>query len=365
LKITRIESILLQPQWDDPFAARFSTRPLVAIKLHTDAGLTGVSRSWGEPTVTYIRDLLAPVLIGEDPRNVERLWTRMYETSIPHIGQERPIMSAIGAIDVALWDMLGKSTGLPCWQLLGGFRDCVPAYADVPTRAGSPEELGEQLAACVQNGYSYVKFHILRADPDHIVAETRAARRAIGPDVKLMVDVFRALEPHTAVEVARRLEEFDLFWLEEPVRWPDQPLGLAMVARATRIPVAGGEGECSLAGARAILERGGVKYLQTDLFGAGGYTNWRRIAGTAAAFHALIAPHGASNPEINSHLVAAMPHGVVVPATTPGQPPEVWAHLYQNFDIDKGVVRLTDQPGLGLEFDEKFIAKYQIAAVVV
>src|SRR5262249_29647949 len=111
-------------------------------------------------------------------------------------------------------------------------------------------------------------------------------------------------------------------------------------------------------------ERGGVKYLQTNVFGGGGYTNWRKIAGTAAAFHTLIAPHGASNPEINAHLVAAMPPGAVVPAPTPSQTPEVWAHLYRDFSIDRGVIQLTDRPGLGLEFDDEFIAKYQLATVV-
>jgi L-alanine-DL-glutamate epimerase-like enolase superfamily enzyme len=178
-----------------------------------------------------------------------------------------------------------------------------------------------------------------------------------------MVDIFRALDPPTAVDVARRIEDYNVYWLEEPVRWHDQPLGLAIVARSTRIPVAGGEGESSLYGSRAILEKGGVTYLQTDVLGAGGYTNWLKIAGLAQAFHAKIAPHGASFPEINSHLVAAKPHGVIVPATTPNQPPEIWAHIYQDFQIVGGRVQLTNKPGLGLEFDEAFLKRYQVGHI--
>ena len=87
----------------------------------------------------------------------------------------------IGAVDIALWDLVGKAAGLPCWQLLGGYRDWVPAYADVPTRATSPQELGQQLAACVEMGFDAVKFHILNRDPEDIVRQTAAAREAIGP----------------------------------------------------------------------------------------------------------------------------------------------------------------------------------------
>jgi L-alanine-DL-glutamate epimerase-like enolase superfamily enzyme len=361
LKITGVEQVLYEPSWGgDPFTPR--GRVFVALKVHTDDGLVGISRTWGGQ-VAAIRDLLAPALLGEDPRNVERLWAKLDAVTVPLLGQEPALVSAIGALDVALWDLLGKSVGLPCWQLLGGFRDWVPVYADVPTRASTPEELGEQLASCVAEGYRAVKFHIIRNDPDHVVAETRAARRAIGPDVKLMVDVFRAFEPQTSADLARRLEEFDVYWLEEPVRWHDQPLGLAVVVRATRIPIAGGEGESSIYGVRAILEKGGITYLQTDVLGAGGYTNWRKIAGLAAAHHVRLAPHGASFPEINSHLVAAYSHGAIVPATTPNQPPEVWTHLYQDFRIAEGRIQLTAKPGLGLDFDEGFLARYQTAVV--
>lgn len=362
MKITAVEQVLFEPSWnDDPFTPR--GRTFVALKIHTDVGLVGISRTWG-PQVPIIRDLLGPLLVGEDPRNVERIWAKLDAASIPRLGQEPAIVAAMGALDVGLWDLLGKSVGLPCWQLLGGFRDGVPAYADVPTRAQTPEELGEQLAQCVARGYRAVKFHILRNDPDHVVAETTAARRAIGPDVKLMVDIFRAFDPQTAADVARRIEELDVYWLEEPVRWHDQPLGLAVVAGKTRIPIAGGEGESTIYGCRSILEKGGISYLQTDVLGAGGYTPWRKIAGLAEAYHVKLAPHGASFPEINAHLVAAFPHGAIVPATTPNQPPEVWAHLYRDFQILDGLIQLTTRPGLGLEFDEEFLARYQTAIVV-
>jgi L-alanine-DL-glutamate epimerase-like enolase superfamily enzyme len=315
MKITGADLILYEPAWnDDPFTPR--GRVFVALKLRTDEGLVGISRSWG-PQVPYLRDELIPIILGEDPRNVERLWAKLDAATITRLGHEPAMIAAIGALDIALWDLLGKSAGLPCWQLLGGYRDWVDVYADVPTRANTPAELGDQLARCVEAGYRAVKFHVLRNDPEHIVAETRAARQAIGPDVKLLVDFFRAFDPRTAGELARRLEEFDVFWLEEPVRWNDQPLGLALVARETCIPIAGGEGENSLYGCRDILERGGVSYFQANVLGVGGYTSWRKIAGLVLAHHARIAPHGAGFPEINAHLVAAYPPGRARPRHHP------------------------------------------------
>ncbi|MEA2526784.1 MAG: hypothetical protein QOF73_4011 [Thermomicrobiales bacterium] len=362
MKIVGIETLLFQPTWNDPFAGRHR-RVLAAITVRTDDGLEGISRAWGTH-VAAIHDLFKPLLIGEDPRNVERLWAKMEGATVPLLGRERDLIAAIGALDIALWDLLGKSAGLPCWQLLGGYRDWIPAYADIPIRSDTPEGLGEELAACVAAGYDAVKFHILDRDPDQIVAETRAARAAIGPDAKLMVDIFRALDPRTAIEVARRIEEYDIFWLEEPVRWHDQALGLSLVAQQTSIPIAGGEGESTIHGCRAILERPGIAYLQTNTIAGGGYTPMRKIAALAEAHHVKFAPHGATLPELNAPLVAAVPNGVIVPATTPHFPPAVWADVYEDFRITRGRIQLTDAPGLGLAFDKAFLAHHQVDVIV-
>jgi L-alanine-DL-glutamate epimerase-like enolase superfamily enzyme len=251
MKIAAVETVLYRPDWgDDPFARR--DRVFAVYRVRTDEGLEGIGRGWAEQR-HWIDELLAPILVGEDPRDLERLWARMFAATIGRHGQEPAIVGAIGALDVALWDIVGKSVGLPCWRLLGGYRSRVPAYADVPTRAGTPEELGEQLAACVAAGYRAVKFHVLNREPDSIVAQARAARRAIGPGVRLMVDFFRWLDVPTAIDAARRIEEHDLFWLEEPAPWHDQPRGLAAVARARARYTA--VGRCSRAAACASCRR--------------------------------------------------------------------------------------------------------------
>ena len=361
MRITGVELELFRPTWDDPHGPALE-RVQAAIRIQTDDGAVGVGRTW-EPQVAPIRDLLAPVLVGEDPLNAERLWARMAAATAPLLGQERPLMAAVGALDVALWDLRGRILGRPCWQLLGGYRDWVEAYADLPLRSRAPEGLADEVAPPSPRASARSSSTSSTPTPIGSSPPLGAARAAAGPDVKLMVDVFRALDPPTAIAVARRLEEFEPFWLEEPVRADDQPLGLALVARGTRIPIAGGEGEHSLFGCRAILERGGVAFLQANVVGAGGYTNWLRIAGLAAAYHVGVAPHGAAWPELTAHLVAALPHGVIVPATTPGQPPEVWARLYADFAIRDGRVQLTDRPGLGLTFDEDYLRRHRVATV--
>jgi L-alanine-DL-glutamate epimerase-like enolase superfamily enzyme len=356
MKITAIESVLFEPSWDDPLAARYR-RTHAALRVRTDEGLVGNSRTSGAGA-KIIAELLEPALVGEDPRNVERLWDKMArvtrEANLQAIG-------VIGALDIALWDLVGKSANLPCWQLLGGYRDWVPAYADVPTRATSPGELGEQLAACVEMGFDAVKFHILNRDPDDIVRQTAAAREAIGPQVRLMVDLFGWIDVRTAIDICRQIERYDIFWVEEPVLRHDESLGLAVVAQHTRIPLAGAEGQHSIYGVRAILADGGLTYLQTDIVGGGGFTNFRKMAALAEAYHVMLAPHGASLTDLHAHLAAALPHTVIIPATTPNQPPEIYSHVWQDFTVEHGRVQLSNRPGLGLEFDEAFLRRYRVS----
>jgi L-alanine-DL-glutamate epimerase-like enolase superfamily enzyme len=213
VKITGIETVLFEPTWDDPLAYKHR-RTFGALTIHTDEGLCGISRTWADGA-RHIHDLFKPALLGEDPRNVEHIWAKLYGLTVPYLGQERALVAAIGALDIALWDLFGRSVGLPCWQLLGGYRDWVPAYADVPIRNETLDELGAQLAASVAAGYDAVKFHIINRDPDHIVEQARVARAMIGSETKLMVDIFRALDPPTAIAVARQLEAYDITWLEE------------------------------------------------------------------------------------------------------------------------------------------------------
>ena len=355
VKITGIETVLFEPTWDDPHAGRFR-RTHAAVRVRTDDGLTGNSRTSGQGA-KLVADYLAPALAGEDPRNTERLWARM-----TRVAREAGVQATgvIGAVDIALWDLVGKAAGLPCWQLLGGSRDWVPAYADVPTRASSPAELGEQLAACVALGFDAVKFHVLNRDPDDAVRQTQAAREAVGPEVRLMIDLFGWFDARTAIDICRRIEPYDLFWVEEPALREDEPLGLAVVARHTRIPVAGAEGQRTLYGVRAVLEQGGLTYLQTDIVGGGGFTSFRKMAALAEAYHVQpraarrLAAGPARPPGGGAAAHRHHPGDDAGPAAGALRPPVA------GLRGPPGAGAAERSPGLGLEFDEAYLHRYRV-----
>jgi L-alanine-DL-glutamate epimerase-like enolase superfamily enzyme len=196
--------------------------------------------------------------------------------------------------------------------------------------------------------------------PDQVVETARRIRAAVGPDVDLLIDVHKLWDPWLGVETVRRMEELDVYWLEEPVSWDDQVRGMAILSAHTRIPVVAGESECTLYACRDLVERAGIKVLQTDILSAGGYTAWRKLAALAQAFHVTVSPHGASFPELAAPLVAAVPNGLMVSAFPAGEPLEIWSRLYREpLALRDGACHLTDRPGLGLEFDEAYLAAHR------
>jgi L-alanine-DL-glutamate epimerase-like enolase superfamily enzyme len=222
-----------------------------------------------------------------------------------------------------------------------------------------PDGMAEWAARYVDEGFHAVKYHVMDEGPNEVVETVRQTRRAVGADIRIMVDVHKKWQPRLAVHTARRMEEYDVTWLEEPVAWDDEVGGMQYLSAGTRIAVAAGESEFNLYRCRDLLQRGGIKVLQTDILTAGGYTAWLKMAGLADAYHALISPHGASFPELAAPLIAAVPNGMIVSAFPKGQVPEIWSRLYREpIKIRDGIIELSDRPGLGLEFDEGFLTRY-------
>ena len=332
-----------------------------AIKVHCDTGQFGICHALASHG-RAITEQLAPRLIGEDPMNAEKLWLQLYGVTYQRPGNLRDVVTGIGALDIALWDLRGKILNTPTHRLLGGYRTEIPAYADGRMAIRTPEQHAEWSAHFIHDvGYSATKYHVLGEPPDQVVKTARLIREAIGPEPMLMIDVHKIWDPWTAVETARRLEEHDVFWLEEPLRWDDEVGGMAYLAANTRISVAAGESELTLYACRDLIEHGGIKILQTDILVGGGYTPWLKMAGLAEAFHIRAAPHGASFPELLAPLIASLPNGLIVSAGPAGEETELWSKLYREpFDLRQGVCYLREQPGLGLEFDEDFLAAHRV-----
>ncbi len=352
MKITNVELIPLTATT----RTGYNETAHAGIKVHTDEGLTGICHVL-TPHLPAIREI-SPLLTGADAMNSERNWHSMYAAIGKLSSGPREAVSAIGALDIALWDLQGKVLDTPVHRLLGGFRDTVPAYADGRMALRSPKRHAEWSAHFIHEmGYGATKYHVMGEPPDVVVETARLIREAIGREPLLMIDVHKIWDAWTAVETARRLEEYDIFWLEEPLLWDDELGGMAFLSANTRISVAAGESESTLYACRDLVERGGIKILQTDVLSGGGYTPWLKMAALAEAYHVKAAPHGASFPELLAPLIAALPNGLIVSAGPAGEETELWSKLYaEPFDLRDGVCHLRELPGLGLEFDEGFLA---------
>ncbi|HUF92194.1 MAG TPA: mandelate racemase/muconate lactonizing enzyme family protein, partial [Candidatus Limnocylindria bacterium] len=282
----------------------------VVVRIDTDAGLVG----WGEAKAgvgsaasgfglaAIINQDYAPLLVGQDPRDISRLWDVMYNTPregyaidrghvLPQLGRRGLSISAIGGVDIALWDILGKSLNAPVWRLLGGRRAArMPAYAS----GGWADEsrIGEQLLGYVKAGFRAVKMRVgvMDGEPHHSAARVRAARAALGPDIKLMADAHGTWTVSEARTFCRLVEDQDLYWLEEPVT-ADDKTGLAEVRRSSSVPISTGESEFTRHDFREIAELRGADILQPDLAIAGGISEGVRIAAIASAFNLRLAPH--------------------------------------------------------------------------
>ena len=357
MRITQVETIVLKHLFGPPESGVM--RDWITVLVHTDEGVTGIGRG-GSPQV--ISQDLAPVLVGQDPRQIARLWEGMYESAWRYRGPGRAAMPSIGALDIALWDLYGKACGQPVWRLLGGYADTVPAYAD---GIGYMDQSAEEVAAEVKEhaglGYDAIKLHFNSCTPQEVIDKVRLSREVLGPDKKLMIDVLRAWSGAVAVETVRELEPYKLYWIEEPVRHDDEPFYMRMVQEATSAIVAGAEGEGTLYGIRRLIDEGALQLVQTDILIGGGYTGLMRIAALCEAYHLPIAPHGAQFPDVNCHFVAAVPNGLTVAACPSCEPFQIWSKLYDPaFRVENGQIVMTDKPGLGLELDWDFVNRHRV-----
>lgn len=344
----------------------------VFVKVYTDEGLVGL----GEGTIASKAQTMAAAieeheryLIGRDPRQIERLWQAMYRYARWRGG---PVLnSAISAIEIALWDILGKSLGVPIYQLLGGAcRDRVRMYAHLGGR--SPEETAERARALVEAGYTALKMGPFVA-PDGIVrpslgireglAKVRATREAVGPDVDVLLDAHGQLTPVMALEVAERVAELRPFFLEEATQ-PEDVDGLAWLAERVKVPLATGERLFTKYGFVPIVDRHLVNYIQPDIVHCGGILELKKIAAMAEAHSIDVAPHNPQS-EISTmasiHLNACTPNAVILEHVHASPP---WR--YDIFDggyvVKNGYVDLPAKPGLGLELNEAEAAKHPYRA---
>jgi L-alanine-DL-glutamate epimerase-like enolase superfamily enzyme len=352
------------------------------VRIDTQCGITG----WGEAKAqvggmaqnqaltTLINEEFGPQLEGEDPRDITRLWETLYSGSrghyalsqgrvFPVLGRRGITVSAISGVDCALWDILGKSLGVPVWRLLGGRRSAtMPAYASGGW-AGA-DRIGDELTGYVKRGgFAAVKMRvgIIDGDPRHSARRVHAAREALGPDIGLMCDAHGTLSVAEAKRFCRLVEADGIAWFEEPVT-ADDKAGCAEVRRSTDIPIAAGESEFTRHDFRDLAALGAVDIMQPDLAICGGITEAMRISAIASAYNLKLAPHlwaGAPAFAAGLAVAAASPAGFIVEYSL-GANPLLHDLVEEAFPVDDGMIEVPDRPGLGITVREDFLARHAV-----
>ncbi len=329
-----------------------TTRHWLFIEVHTDEGVTGVGEGSGWPLVVEaaVRDL-APIIIGEDPIDIERLWLKLRLATVGHGITGTVGGGALTAIEMALWDIKGKVLQTPVWNLLGGrIRDRIRVYAHASTPAHAK--------ACIELGYRALKTGGV-ANPIEKVA---ALREAVGPEVDLMVDLHGPpdLTTKDAMVVGRELERFRLLFWEEPVS-ADNWDGLARLRDAVAIPLASGERLATIWEFQRLLAGGCVDVVQPDTGRLGGISQMRKLAAMAEAAFVTMAPHSGSLGPIAEyaalHVLAAIPNTLILERFSHDWPGRE-AVVTPPIQVIDGHIAVPDRPGLGVELVKPEIAKY-------
>ena len=381
MKITGIKTYVLQALLGEHafgWSQRVGDRRQTAIcVVETDTGIEGCGEAFyfgGPSTIVALMmaQAFGPLIVGADPLDTSVLWDKLYNWTRDQ-GQKGVTLSALSAVDIALWDIKGKALGLPVYKLLGGaYRTKAQAYATgLYEPQGAPsivDALVKEAMDYKAQGFRGMKLKIgydLKTDLRYV----QAIRAAIGDDVALMVDANHAYNASEAIKLARAIEPYDIAWFEEPVP-PEDIEGYLEVKRNTDILIAGGECEYTRYGFRALINRRAVDVLQPDLCAAGGFTEMRNIVALASAANLPVIPHVWGT---NVGLAASLQFFAALPNFPERRfPAEPWFEVdrsanplrdgvsREQFEMEAGYLTIPDRPGLGITLDMDFIERYAL-----
>ena len=363
MKITEVSTTVVGAPWRD----------LTFVELATDDGLTGVGEvRMVNKTATLlacIAELSDRYVVGRDPFEIERLAWNIQWAEYGRAGEVA--QSTLSAFEIACWDLMGQSLGVPIWKLLGGrFRERIPAYANGWYQGErDAETFGDLARGVVDADYGALKvdpfgmaaIDLPRSELRLAIDLLQAVRDAIGPDRDLMIEMHGRFAPDVAARIARAVEELEPAWIEEPVG-PENVRGLRRVREATALPIATGERLHSLGDLRPFIEEGLVDVIQADLTHFGGFTMMKRLAGWASAYQLRLAPHNVCGPVgtmANIHFAASTPNFMTLEHFNDFTDPWVFKLVDQPPKVDSdGCFPVPDRPGLGLRLDHDACAEH-------
>ncbi len=354
----------------------YRTASSIIVQVFTDDGIVGLGQIHGRPMkeIIEIIGLMEGMIKGMDALAHEAVWAKLFaltssragtaldkDKGQPHFGAgKRPqILAALAGIDIALWDIKGKALKTPVWRLLGGSDPQVYAYASggYYEEGESPLKVIDEMASYVEMGYTAVKMKCGGTDLKGDVARISGVRKAIGPNVKLMLDANLGYTLDEATCAIQAFEEYDIFWFEEPMYWYDGIRALGKLASRTRVPIAGGESQMTAWEARDLVDMGGIRYMQFDATRFGGLTELIRVANYCLVHDVQFVPH--HDPQIHGHPVCAMRNGFGLETFPNKARDPLWGTLFSlRPEIRNSHVLMNEQPGLGFDIDWDVAKKF-------
>lgn len=372
MKITNVETLYLRQP--DVKVQCDSGQDALIVRVTTDAGITGIGEVDSSPlavkgviegpfshtTTTGLKH----VVMGEDPLETEYLWHKMYRANI-YSGRRGIGVHAMSGIDMALWDIKGKALGLPVWKLLGGgFHKKLRCYAS--SLFGATPAATHDLARRFRDqGFQAVKFgwDPMGRDAKTDIDLVRQGRRGLGDDADLLIDAGLVWDAKTALQRARAFEEFNIFWLEEPLR-PDDYEGYRKLAEATSVRIAAGEEESNRLSFIDLMDRGRIDVVQIDLSRVGGFTEAMKIASLAYDRGLVVANHGFTtyiNVAAALHFLNSIPNALIVEFVTEEGTNLREKITRQKLRAQEGFLAIPDAPGLGIDLDERGVEAFRVA----
>jgi D-galactarolactone cycloisomerase len=340
---------------------RANARVTSLVTVTLDNGLQGVGSAYSHPDLVRIivEEQFAPLLLGDDPRETDRIWNFMYSLTRWY-GRGGAAISALGAVDMALWDLRGKLADRPVYELLGGTDRRVEAYASALLWQDDVALVAQEAVDHKHNGFTSMKMRCGR-DDTYDKAAVEAVIAAIGTDARLAVDGTHHYTPDQAERFAALLSHHKVLWFEEPFP-PEDVAAYADLRQKTDVPVAAGENEYGVRGFQDLIQRGAIDIAQPDVSRAGGITECRRIAQLAENAGLRMTTHTWNDAVAvlaSAHLIAASPNGWMIEVDGTSNP-FVDKLGTRPLTMSGGRFELPDAPGLGIELDDEVVAAHRV-----
>ena len=364
MKITDIKVFILKKKLSSSMVISrggFNTRTHAIVEVHTDEGLSGLGEGVGDAVLVgaIVEKRLRDLAVGMNPMDIERVREVLMDGQV-YFESKGSAICAASAIEMACWDIKGKALNVPVYQLLGGmYRDRLEAYVSDIYWEQDPRLMAKNAERIIGMGFSHIKAHVGHAGPREDRARVSALRDAAGESIGLMLDLNAGYDAMQAREALRLWEEFNPFWIEEPVS-PHHPDVMADLRARGNMPIAAGENEFRVKGFKELFDRKAVDVAMPDIGRAGGIQETKNICALASAYGVVVSPHNFSSGILlaaTMHLMASTPNTTLLEFDTSEN--AVYRELLiEPLTVKDGFVTVPSTPGLGVHLPREIIDKY-------